>query len=949
MPNNISVAITADVADLTAKMAIAKVQVADTSKTLRDLARASGGEMSPALMQAAEAASQASASAARLAREAKTVAPALESTMHGSAGVTRELLVMGRELSRGNFNRMAGSATILAGRLGVLTPSVLMTAGAIGLLAAPMIAFGVASYKGSEELTKLQNALRLTNGYAGVTTSQLQELSRQLAQSTNVSIGTATTTMTKLAASGKFTSEQLLLVGQNATLMGRLTGESADKFIDDFAKMGGDVAKFAVEFNDHYHFLSVAQIDHIRLLEQEGRTAEAQLELQKDLYTYLGQNAPEQLHGLEGAIASVGRAFSSAFDKAMAFSRVVEGIGTTADQIRVIDAQMSRMQNGSSVARFGIDTTGLAALQKQRDALVAQQKKESDAAAAKGKKDQIQQEGIDAQAKLSAAFENSKTSGEKLKKTLADINIELAKAKAANPANSALYEKEAAAARSQAIKSDTPHTPKGPKGPSAVAEWSAEFEAQKVASNEFFKDLTEDELKFWQSKKALTAAGSKDQLEVEAKIYELSKALARQGYQDQIAAYGEKIQADRNNWSKELADLKEKQAYIKATHGEDSAEYRNAAKEIERAQQDHDDKILAQTQRAAKEQTDELKRSLDTEAKARDDNARAAEVRIRSNANGSPFGDIKADQQIAAMQQQLIVQKLADNDTFHAAESARLDAVVAAAKAKYGEDREAYAAEIAAKKAEDQRYADAKRTLDAQMALQQAQTVAQMQSKYESYIGSTVSTTISGLDRMISGQMTLRNFGISVYQSIAREAEQQVAKMATQWVAKHVIMAIASRMPGAAAVAAAPAELATTVATSKAKVLMLAGVAGAGGVASMAAAPFPMDLTAPAFGAQMAATALSMGQFAQGTNFVPNDMVAQIHAGERIIPKADNDTLMELTARGAGRANSGGDHYHTHYSPQINGQMPFADQLDMHESNILSMLQRAARRGVRFA
>jgi hypothetical protein len=36
----------------------------------------------------------------------------------------------------------------------------------------------------------------------------------------------------------------------------------------------------------------------------------------------------------------------------------------------------------------------------------------------------------------------------------------------------------------------------------------------------------------------------------------------------------------------------------------------------------------------------------------------------------------------------------------------------------------------------------------------------------------------------------------------------------------------------------------------------------------------------------------SLPAFAQGTNFVPEDMLAQIHQGERIIPAADNAQLM---------------------------------------------------------
>lgn len=97
--------------------------------------------------------------------------------------------------------------------------------------------------------------------------------------------------------------------------------------------------------------------------------------------------------------------------------------------------------------------------------------------------------------------------------------------------------------------------------------------------------------------------------------------------------------------------------------------------------------------------------------------------------------------------------------------------------------------------------------------------------------------------------------------------------------------------------------------TSTSSIASEAAKAGAGGTASMAAAPFPINLTAPAFGASMSAAAMAyngMNAFAQGTNVLPNDMIAQIHAGERIVPKADNDTLIELTKRGAGMGEMSG-------------------------------------------
>ena len=59
-----------------------------------------------------------------------------------------------------------------------------------------------------------------------------------------------------------------------------------------------------------------------------------------------------------------------------------------------------------------------------------------------------------------------------------------------------------------------------------------------------------------------------------------------------------------------------------------------------------------------------------------------------------------------------------------------------------------------------------------------------------------------------------------------------------------------------------------------------------------------------AYGDVMAMTALA--SLDTGTNFVPNDMIAQIHAGERIIPAADNRVLTDMVAANANGGGNGG-------------------------------------------
>lgn len=86
--------------------------------------------------------------------------------------------------------------------------------------------------------------------------------------------------------------------------------------------------------------------------------------------------------------------------------------------------------------------------------------------------------------------------------------------------------------------------------------------------------------------------------------------------------------------------------------------------------------------------------------------------------------------------------------------------------------------------------------------------------------------------------------------------------------------------------------------------------AGAAAYASTAAIPIIGPGLAPAASAEAySATAAYSGllAFDKGTNYVPSDMKAQIHEGERIVPKADNERLMRAVEGDSG--GRGGDTY----------------------------------------
>ena len=358
----------------------------------------------------------------------------------------------------------------------------------------------------------------------------------------------------------------------------------------------------------------------------------------------------------------------------------------------------------------------------------------------------------------------------------------------------------------------------------------------------------------------------------------------------------------------------------------------------------------------------------------RESEAQSADSVTQANSGSSPLGGINAAVEVAARQQQLREQEIADLDSMYATEDAIRMADLARAKATYTEDSEQYQVAVNAKSAADSQYADQKAILEARARQQSVQSILSVQQAYHSYIDGVASSTVSGFTGMLSRTQTWAQAVRAVFNSLLGTANQVLTRMVTNWIVKHVLMSGAQKAQLAAQTAAhAGSETVKTAATAAgatartsaevganvaalvsqkamaaSQVATLVGLAGAGGVASMAAAPFPIDLGAPAFGASMAAAAAGFGvaaSLAQGTNSLPSDMIIQAHEGERIMPKADNQALMSaLSGGGGGRGR--GDMNLT-YAPQLSGDTkPFRQQLQDHSSDLMAMINRAMRDGV---
>ncbi|AOY63386.1 phage tail tape measure protein [Xanthomonas citri pv. glycines] len=208
---------------------------------------------------------------------------------------------------------LSGVSSALVGMVNPLT-----------ITAAAAAALGLAWKQGSDEQTAYQQALILTGNQSGQTAERLAEVAAQMDGMAGVTTSSAAAALTQVAATGKFTAEQLETVAIAAETMRAGTGKAVEETVAEFAKIKADPVAALLELNETMHFLDQTQLDNIKTLIEQGNQVQAvasAFKIYSDTLKDRAGDVQENLGYMERAWRAVKGAAAEAWDTMLGVGR----------------------------------------------------------------------------------------------------------------------------------------------------------------------------------------------------------------------------------------------------------------------------------------------------------------------------------------------------------------------------------------------------------------------------------------------------------------------------------------------------------------------------------------------------------------------------------------------------------------------------------------------------
>ncbi|MDU2019980.1 MAG: phage tail length tape measure family protein [Leclercia adecarboxylata] len=333
-----------------------------------------------------------------------------------------------------NANSLSENAENAKKLTGFLNP---MTIG-IGALVAVVGTLTYAWYKGSQEQQEFNKSLVLTGNIAGVTTGQLADMAKSVADNTGNTTAAAAQALNRVVSGGKIATGSMQTVTEAVVAMNDATDKSVDSMVADFEKIAQNPVAAIGELNDKYHFLTLATYNQIKALQDEGNQQEA-ARLATDTYAATMKQRADQIQGnlgsLEQAWKWLGDAAKGAWDAMLDIGReksIDQKIAEAQDELGRAQKSLSDLSAGQSkyAGPYGAwKSSDLSMLQKAVDAAKArlaslQSEKMAQDAINESYDPYLkkQQEGIKLQQKADAFSQKYQTRQQQRAKELAELS-----------------------------------------------------------------------------------------------------------------------------------------------------------------------------------------------------------------------------------------------------------------------------------------------------------------------------------------------------------------------------------------------------------------------------------------------------------------------------------------------------------------------------------------------
>lgn len=150
------------------------------------------------------------------------------------------------------------------------------------IAAAAIVGVGLAFKQATDQSDAFNRALILSGNTADITSEQLRGMAAELDGTTGSTANKASAALAQVAATGKFTADQIALISEAALNLEDATGRAIENTVKEFAELKRDPVDAILKLNDAMgdgtnvtNFLTDAQIRAIEKFKEQGREAEA--------------------------------------------------------------------------------------------------------------------------------------------------------------------------------------------------------------------------------------------------------------------------------------------------------------------------------------------------------------------------------------------------------------------------------------------------------------------------------------------------------------------------------------------------------------------------------------------------------------------------------------------------------------------------------------------------